>query len=314
MKTIHYSIIAVLIFTAIIIVVIEFPLYHGPSPMMTGSKLYQEDTIGNNVTNPKTTFPHSTMDYTIGLLFNGTQTSRDSPFYVKPGQNITLVVDVISDPANLPVTLYAEPHIGFTKTNGMDIKLSDTSLNTPGKVILYMSISKDASPNTYQTLVKANTTGLIFESHFYVKVLPQTKVKLLENSGTDENFSQTEAVTPFDNWLVMNVHNTDGSYSKFDINYTVTGNNSLHDAKLDDKSKSLVLSLDTKNNGTLTVTIPRGLLDITNNTRGEGGFYMISNGQETQFTQVRATVVDRTFSIPFLNGTSTIEIISYELI
>jgi len=35
-----------LVFTIIIIVVIEFPLYRGPNPMMIGSKLYQEDRTG----------------------------------------------------------------------------------------------------------------------------------------------------------------------------------------------------------------------------------------------------------------------------
>ena len=106
----------------------------------------------------------------IKILYNGTQSSRDVPFYVKQGQNATLIVDVTSDPVHIPVTLYAEPHIGFTKTNGIDLKLSDTVVNTPAKVVLYMSISKDATPNTYQTLVKANTTGMGLDDHFFVAV------------------------------------------------------------------------------------------------------------------------------------------------
>lgn len=106
----------------------------------------------------------------IRILYNGTQSSRDMPFYVKQGQNVTLMVDVTSDPVNIPVTLYAEPYVGFTKSNGIDLKLSDNMVNTPAKIILYMSISKDATPDTYQTLVKANTTGMGLDSHFFVAV------------------------------------------------------------------------------------------------------------------------------------------------
>ena len=97
-------------------------------------------------------------DFYISISYNGTQLSNDKTFYVKQGQNVTLMLDVISDPANMPVTLYTAPHSGFTKTNGIDFKLSDTRVNTPTKVMLYMSVSKDATPTTYGGTVKGNTT------------------------------------------------------------------------------------------------------------------------------------------------------------
>jgi hypothetical protein len=81
-------------------------------------------------------------------------------FYVKQGQNFTLMLDVTSNPVNVPVTLYTAPHSGFTKTNGIDFKLSDTMINTPAKVMLYMSVSKDAIPSTYGEAVRLNDTDL----------------------------------------------------------------------------------------------------------------------------------------------------------
>lgn len=95
----------------------------------------------------------------------------DGSFHVKQGQNFTLMLDVTSDPANIPVTLYTAPHSGFTKTNGIDFKLSDTVVNTPAKVMLYMSVSKDATPSTYGEAVRLNDTDLGSVTYlFYVTV------------------------------------------------------------------------------------------------------------------------------------------------
>ena len=95
----------------------------------------------------------------IKLYFNGSDLDHYpfDQFEVVQGQNITLVVDVTSDPQNLPVTLYTEPNIGFTKTNGLDLKLSSTHIDTPGTVLLYVSSSKDDTSNKYKTGVWAGT-------------------------------------------------------------------------------------------------------------------------------------------------------------
>src|SRR6185437_10045560 len=107
----------------------------------------------------------------------------------------------------------------------------------------------------------------------------------------------------------INVANTN-----FTLNYNISGNNKLIDANMDSQSKSLILSLQSTNNGTLIISIPRALLDIKKNDRGMGQFYMLANGQETTFKEIHTTLTDRVFSIPFQNGTKNIEIIATELI
>jgi hypothetical protein len=107
----------------------------------------------------------------------------------------------------------------------------------------------------------------------------------------------------------IKVQNTD-----FIINYNISGSNKLVDANMDSQSKSLILSLNTINNGTLVVSIPRALLDIKKNDRGMGEFHMLADGQETTFKEIHTTLTDRIFSIPFQNGTKNIEIIASELI
>jgi hypothetical protein len=100
----------------------------------------------------------------------------------------------------------------------------------------------------------------------------------------------------------------------FTLNYDIAGNGKILDANMDTQSKSLILSLETTSNGTLTVSIPKALLDATKNDRGMGGFTVLKDMQETAFAQIRDMMNERTFSIPFTNGTQTIEIIAYHLI
>src|SRR6185312_7065610 len=73
-------------------------------------------------------------------------------------------------------------------------------------------------------------------------------------------------------------------------------------------------TIQSTNNGTLIVSVPRALLDIKKNDRGMGQFYMLANGQETAFKEIHTTLTDRVFSIPLQNGTKSIEIIAIELI
>ena len=118
------------------------------------SMLIMSDTTSNKMT------PHGLpVSPGIALHFNGSDLDHSpfNQFEARQGQNITLVVDVTSEPENIPLTLYTEPHIGFTNTNGLDLKLSSTRVNTPGTVLLYISVGKDATPNKYKMGVWAST-------------------------------------------------------------------------------------------------------------------------------------------------------------
>lgn len=101
---------------------------------------------------------------------------ENGAFHVTQDENFTLMLNVTSDPSNVPVTLYAAPHSGFTKTNGIDFKLSDTKIITPAKVMRYMSVSKDAIPSTYGESIRLNGTDgmelVTYTYHITVAGLP----------------------------------------------------------------------------------------------------------------------------------------------
>lgn len=102
--------------------------------------------------------------------------------------------------------------------------------------------------------------------------------------------------------------------TNFTINYDITGNNKLLNANMDSQSKSLILSLNETNDGTLIVSLPRVMIDAKLPAGNDDKFYVLVNGQESIFEEINTTTIDRTISIPFTNGTHMIEIIGAQVI
>ena len=105
-----------------------------------------------------------------------------------------------------------------------------------------------------------------------------------------------------------------GTYASLPINYTITGDNKLLDAKMDSQSKSLILSLEPTDNGTLVVSIPRALLDAKTNDGQDDQFIILEDGQEINYKQLYSTMMERTLSIQFQHNTLQIEIIVTQIV
>lgn len=95
--------------------------------------------------------------------------------------------------------------------------------------------------------------------------------------------------------------------TNFTINYDITGNNKLIDANMYAQKTSLVLSLHTSSNGTLSVSIPRVLLD--SNLYPDTHFIVLVDKKEVNFTET-VSLTARTLIIPFEYGAETMEIIA----
>ncbi len=95
--------------------------------------------------------------------------------------------------------------------------------------------------------------------------------------------------------------------TNFNVTYSIT-NGKVLDIKADIQAKSLVVSIQTTGDGVLTITLPRTLIDAKVNG-SDDQFFVLNDGQEnSQFTESK-TATDRTLTIPFTDGTQTIEII-----
>ncbi len=106
-----------------------------------------------------------------------------------------------------------------------------------------------------------------------------------------------------------------GTRTGFMLNYTITGDyNKLVNATYDGKTTYILLDLDAQNNGTLTVTVPRTLLDAKTASGQDDQFVVLGNGKEIDYKQIRSTLTGRTLAIPFTGDTSQIEIIATQIV
>lgn len=107
------------------------------------------------------------------------------------------------------------------------------------------------------------------------------------------------------------VQENNGTFTGFSINYTITGGyNEIVNATLEEKQNSLVLSLESSTNGTLTVIVPRALLDSKSAySNQDTQFIVLINGQEIKYKET-TSMNARALTMPFELGAKKIEIIS----
>jgi len=90
------------------------------------------------------------------------------------------------------------------------------------------------------------------------------------------------------------------------VGYEITGGKLLGISP-DVEANSLIISIDATSNGSLTLTIPRSVLDATING-GDDDFFVLIDGEEVDFDET-TTSTDRTLTIAFPVGAEEIEII-----
>ena len=90
------------------------------------------------------------------------------------------------------------------------------------------------------------------------------------------------------------------------VGYEITGGKLLGISP-DVEAKSLIISIDATSDGSLTLTIPRSVLDATING-GDDDFFVLIDGEEVDFDEIISST-DRTLTIAFPAGAEEIEII-----
>jgi predicted secreted protein with PEFG-CTERM motif len=97
--------------------------------------------------------------------------------------------------------------------------------------------------------------------------------------------------------------------TNFKLPYSIT-NGKVTDIATDVQSKSLIVTIQTTGDGTLTLTMPRALIDAKKSDGTDDKFFVLNDDQENDLFQESGTSsTDRTLSIPFTDGTTKIEII-----
>ncbi|MGI0027283.1 MAG: hypothetical protein ACREAD_05525 [Nitrosopumilaceae archaeon] len=125
-------------------------------------------------------------------------------------------------------------------------------------------------------------------------VKPTTAFKLVQRGWGSLVISTTKT---------MNIDNT-----KFSANYTVS-NAEILNIRLDIPSQSVFVTMQASGDGNLIITIPQELFKNSRSDLHYAGLFVIEDGRENEYKEIKTTSTDITLLIPFVNGTKYIEII-----
>lgn len=101
------------------------------------------------------------------------------------------------------------------------------------------------------------------------------------------------------------------SGQSYTVNYGITGA-TIDDISINSQDTSLIVSLKSSNDGNLTMTMPRSLIDAKAST-GDDQFFVLVDGADTDFTESK-TNTDRTITVSFPQDTRQIEVIGTQVV
>ena len=188
---------------------------------------------------------------------------------------------------------------GETKDYISGLQVSVVVINPIGNVVTVQQVDLETD-KTYSTSIIAGGGLWKAAGTYTIKV----------QYGSDNRSSQTTFGFSGSSMQPKKVHveNTD-----FDVSYSITGGKVLG-ITADVGSKSLVVSIQTTSDGTLTITLPRGLIDAKINDTDDDNFFVLIDGEEVPMGDTpgfdeEKTSTDRTLTIHFQDGAEEIEII-----
>ncbi|MDX1595636.1 MAG: hypothetical protein R3327_01710, partial [Nitrosopumilaceae archaeon] len=100
------------------------------------------------------------------------------------------------------------------------------------------------------------------------------------------------------------------SINSYDVMYTIE-NGIVESISLEPDFLQLIIIMNTENDGTIEINIPRAILDAKFETTDDI-FFVLVDGFETDYIEKNSDSTSRTLVIPFFGGDSIIEIIGTE--
>ncbi len=94
----------------------------------------------------------------------------------------------------------------------------------------------------------------------------------------------------------------------FDVQYTISGG-SVNRMYVDPPNLSLTVSIQSRNYGAITLSLPRSLLDAKASDGTDSSFTILVDGVKIKPQKEQATTTDRILTIQFLQGDQNIQII-----
>ena len=136
------------------------------------------------------------------------------------------------------------------------------------------------------------------------------KVQYQPNVTAQTTFAFQATVVPVSNMFQVK---DPSSQQIFNVNYTINGG-SVKDMTIDAQSISLIVTLNSTNEGDITLQIPRTLIDAKTGSGQDDAFIILIDGAEVKPQSETSDSNYRNLTIHFFQGDQDIEIIGTQII
>jgi predicted secreted protein with PEFG-CTERM motif len=130
------------------------------------------------------------------------------------------------------------------------------------------------------------------------------------NVTAQATFTFQSSITPTSNVFPLKDPN---SQQTFNVNYTISGG-TVKTMTIDAQSLSVIVSVNSTSDGTITVQLPRTLIDAKTNSGQDDAFIILIDGAEVKPQSESSDNNFRNLTIQFLQGDQDIEIIGTQII
>ena len=173
----------------------------------------------------------------------------------------------------------------------------------PDKNIVQIAQIDVAQDGKYTATVKA--TGALWKKDGTYTIKVQYG---LPNVVAETNFEFKTSTAPVSQIFEVNA----GEVGTFDVEYSI-GGGIVKDMTIDFEGLSLIVSIDSSDDGTITLKIPRELMDAKTTSGDDDIFIILIDGAEVEAKQ-DSSAKSRIVSVNFLKGDSDIEIIGTQIV
>jgi len=218
----------------------------------------------------------------------------------------------------------------FAQTAPNITTATDKSSYTIGDTIVISGAVKAVVPNTpltisiynpHNNLVQVAQIDVSQDGKYAKSVLATGP--LWKSSGTytvkvqygptvtaQTTFTFASSTTPTSNYFIVKDPN---SQQTFSVNYTINGG-TVKDMTIDPQSISLIVTLNSTSDGSVTFQIPRSLIDAKTSTGQDDAFIILIDGAEVKPQGEETNNSFRTITIQFLQGEQDVELIGTQIV
>ena len=220
------------------------------------------------------------------------------PSFAQTAPNITVATDKLSYTIGNTIVISGAVKAVVPGTP-LTIQILDSNNNLVQ--IAQIDVSQDGN---YATNVLAS--GPLWKSSGIYTV----KIQYGPSVTAQTTFTFASAVTPVSSYFVVK---DPSSQQTFSVNYTINGG-TVKGMTIDPQSISLIVSLNSTSDGTITLQIPRSLIDAKTSSGHDDSFIVLIDGAEIKPSGEETNNNFRTLTIQFLQGDQDVEIIGTQIV